>query len=201
MLAVFAIVTSELPRDQEFDKHHHMPSQKENKVFCLHHFVNKQLILCLLLFTEFFTVIENHFGPKTNVLDAKGFRYCHARTAKRSGIEIWRCSKRTRGHCKAGIHILGANIIHHFEEEHNHDPEFQNLQCTCVKIQTFIRNSLIFAFFFAYLATQIWVQIFIQLYKQIVYFFMINCRPQKFQYCNWKYIRRPFWLSVHISSF
>ena len=90
----------------------------------MHQFVNKQLILCLLLFTEFFTVIENPFGPKTNVLDAKGFRYCHARTAKRSGIEIWRCSKRTRGHCKAGIHILGANIIHHFEEEHNHNPEF-----------------------------------------------------------------------------
>jgi hypothetical protein len=80
------------------------------------------------LFTEFFTVIENRFGPKTIVLDAKGFRYCHNKTAKRSGIEIWRCSKRTRGHCKAGVHILGANIIYHFVEEHNHDPEFYNLQ-------------------------------------------------------------------------
>lgn len=77
-----------------------------------------------VLFTEFFTYVKNSLGQEDNiVMDSKGFRYLYCRTAKKQGIEIWRCSKRTRGHCKAGIHTFGPQIIHHFED-HNHIPDF-----------------------------------------------------------------------------
>jgi hypothetical protein len=73
------------------------------------------------LITEFFTIVKNRSGT-ISVLDQKGFKYSDPHTKKKTGIEVWKCSKRTRGYCKANVHILGEYIIHHFEE-HNHDPE------------------------------------------------------------------------------
>jgi hypothetical protein len=72
------------------------------------------------LFAEFFKIVKNRGA--VSVLDGKGFRYCDFRILKKSGIEVWRCSKRKRSFCKASVHILGEHILDHFEE-HNHGPE------------------------------------------------------------------------------
>jgi hypothetical protein len=81
----------------------------------------KQIADTLIMFAEFYTIVQNRSGTDS-VLDGKGFKYSNPPTKNKTGCSLWKCSKAKRGHCKASVQILGEYIMCHFGE-HNHGPE------------------------------------------------------------------------------